>query len=105
MLILGILLLLLPFLLSIFLQIKATKSQNKVLLKSFGNFLLLTVIQILLLIAFVFLNIEMNPRSGEASGWLFVMYVLFSPVILIGNLAIIMITHFVQKKKQNSLSK
>lgn len=88
----------LPSILTIFLQKKIVYSGNRTILKSIGNFVLLYLLQATFVIGLVFIYYALNPSSGEAIGWLIVMFLWFSPIILLVNLIILIISHYVFKK-------
>ena len=90
----------LPLVLIVFLQKKIIQSNKNIVLKSIGNFILLTLVQTILLVGFIFMQIAMFPDASEsAAGWLFVAYVIYSPFVLIFNLIVILAAYRMLRKR------
>lgn len=82
-------------------------STEKVGWKSVGNFFLLVLAPIAVVALSIFLNIQFNlvsEQAGQGYGWAYVMYFMLQFVVVPLKAFLLLIIHFVTRRKRNKVS-
>lgn len=96
---LSIIFLVLPFVIGILFQKKTTKSNKTVVLKSIGNVIIMTALQLLMVAGFIWIIKITDPVNSQGAEVLFGIYLfMIFPFATAANIITVVITHFLAKK-------